>query len=312
MSWSVEFGRDLNGERLLRAAAQLRGYVREVGQHFYSDKVIYLADVGNGSHESVPPGKQYISGQIWAEVLVGVEVDGNPRSYLAIIEAASPPDLNPRSKLLPRFHANGSDRDQYDPMLVGITEAIQKRKRVLSGVSAVRSIIRLIPLDGIPYRLLDELQTPSEFPFISLTEDGKLRRFDGFELGLTVGDLENLWSGKLEDDMVKSGANLVDDLADQDTDLDWRLSPIVIDATLVERLISIQFVVDSIWLRRNEVVESLVKFVYVFFRPIELEPWPLKVFSHEVGLEYGQHEEADTEDPEGPRDTRAQARLHQR
>lgn len=244
----------------LHAVSRFRQEAREEWDCFICDNVVYAPEHVDFDSLSEPGYlEQYLSGDVWFEVLFGFRASGHFHTYCAILEFLDAP-TTPREG---RNAKSGGDRGEQ-AVLVSVPQEVENPQGVI--LRSVPSVIRLNGLNGSNSVGQNTLGQALEVVVAGLTgidEDG--------EGGLLIR-LVGLQERQLPSNVIQGGAEVVDNVANYNRQaLGWRrlrreLVDIVIDVLTIE-------VTDrSIGVVLDEAFGFPLEFFKVSTRPLNLEP----------------------------------------
>ena len=287
----------------------------KLGEDNVSHAVVYDAEAFHANRPSTWPSyrQHYLHGDAWVELYFRVEIGGDTREYVAVIEAGNRKNLDSGGKVS-SIDINTNLRDSENPMFIDSVKFVQQGKRVSPRLVSIPSLIRLFRIHDLPHvgsdRSLNETELAVDKRIISTQHNRKASTSFG-----TISLSGGLRGGKLGqgvDDVVQNRPDLVTELPDSDTKIEewWHERE---QGTFIERLIRIELTEHSCGVERLVSSEVVVDGFQVLFCPLELEHRPFKQMRftpalkihHEICLPYGESESEQAKNTEGARDSRA-------
>lgn len=276
----------------LHAVSRFRQEARELWDYFVCDNVVYAPEklqVNPLSQSGYL--EQYLSGDMWFEILFGFRAAGYLHTMCAILESFYPPTPSGEGG---HGQANGDACEE--PMFVGIPKQVQNRQLgILRGVPSVIRLNSLNDPNSVRQNVLRQSLEGLDAGLAGVGEDGERR---------LLVRLLSRQQGQLPREVIEGRAEVMNNVSEYDRELErWRrlrreLVDIVVD------VLGIELTTESIWVAIDESSGFPFEFFKVFTRPLNLEPRTGDV-RHAV---YSGRDREEAEDPEGTRDTRAQAR----
>ena len=285
----------------------------KLGEDEVSHAVVYDAETFHPGVGAPRPSyrQHYLGGQAWIELYFRVEIGGNPGEYVAVISAADGDSLDSRGQVS-SVDMDESQRASKNPMFVHSVNFVQQGEGIASRLIPIPSLVRLHRIYDLPdigpNTSSDVLESGVEEMIIRDQHDGETgTAFGSVSLSLGQGSGE---FGKGVDDVIEGGSNLVTEFADSDTEVKewWKARD---EPAFVERLVRIEFTDHACWIERRVASEVFIDGFQMLMCPLELKERPFKRMRFTPALKFhsGAYSECDrraeTEDPEGPGDTRA-------
>ena len=270
---------------------------RETWEYFITDELVHVVE---GRSISRPTGfscvENYLSGTNWIELAIEAKIGTRVEHYIAIIENAV--EINPSKSRHGREHdSRHMPHSGNGAMLVSVPHVIYGEERVT--VRHIPACVRLKVLDELDFRAVGlsypgNLLSPSRF--------GSIRPWffiEDWELG-ELGRSMPRTTRKRPRKLVKSGAKIVSELSNEDTESLGRLS---VDFEPYDLVRSLVIWLDDKGVGLQRIVSSEVPHnrVQMFLRPLNFEPWPIK-WMHEIQYLYEQEKRV-SKNPEGSRDS---------
>ena len=275
----------------LHAVSRFRQEAREQWDNFVCDNVVYTPE--EGEFDPLAESgylEQYLSGDIWFEILFGFRAAGYLHTYCAVLEF-----LDASATTGEGGNAKAGRYGREQAVLVGIPQEMKNPQGVI--LRGIPSVIRLNGLDdpkSIGQNVLGQAIEVLDAGPACVGKDGE---------GRLLVRLISLQESQLPSDVIQGRAQIMSNVTKDDGKLVggrrlWR--ELVNEIRIITR---IELTSRSVGVLLDESRSSIFEFFKVFTRPLCLEPRTRDV-GHEVYSTHG--EEAD--DSEGTRNPHTDAR----
>lgn len=290
----------------LNEAHRLREEARESWNYFVTNEIVYEADARDGdAFTSFGYLKEYLRAEVFFELSLSPR--GHPYAARAILESF---DLAAwGSEYGDNLPARNLD---VEPVFVGVPHPVQDRERMVVGLPTVCWL--KIDDVGNGIRKNIDYAVPESFDVVGFACADHWKRS---EFPRLLAGADEIPESKIPSDVVQSCPQIVDHIS-QDRPKGDRRRAIWRDLidSIVE-IVRIELTGVSLRVSLNEASHLPFQLVQVLARPYNLDPSPGDIAVSEVlsfhGVDSNHERSTDTEDGEGPRDSRAQApRLRRR